>query len=340
VDVNRLRALLIAAVTVAVAVLPAQPAVADPPDTVPPGAPGRPVVTEISYTGATMTWAPATDDRGVVEYGIWQRTPDRGDMFYNATRTTSFRFGGLQPGTTYTFFVRASDGSNYGPASPPVTFQTLVAPVESQPPSRPGTPVVTAITPTSAVLTWAPSTDNVAVIRYLIYRLSGTTPVLFTYAYGTPTGQLNYLVPDRDYAFVVVAEDPAGNRSAPSDAVRLRPPPDPAAACRVAFAGPTPTMPNMYRVAVTYTGTAAVMHWSVRMPLPAGTTVAWTWSAGFEQTPGQVTFWYDGWADVLSPGETINLDMALTGPGRPDTSQVRLNGAACDQGVLQVVGTT
>jgi hypothetical protein len=85
----------------------------------------------------------------------------------------------------------------------------------------------------------------------------------------------------------------------------------------------------MYRVAVTYTGTSAAMRWSVRMPLPAGTTVAWSWSAAFEQAAGQVTFWYEGWADTLVPGETINLDAALTGPGRPDTAAVRLNGAPC-----------
>lgn len=324
-DLTRLCVLVVVAATV---LLPARPAAADPPDTVPPGPPGRPVVTEITYTGATMTWAPATDDRGVVEYGIWQRTPDRGDMFYNATRATTFRFGGLAPGTTYTFFVRASDTSNSGPASPPVTFQTPVAPVESQPPSRPGAPAVTALTPTGAVLTWAPATDNVAVIRYLIYRLSGANRVLFTYAYAA-TGQLNFLVPDLDYAFVVVAEDPAGNRSEPSDVVRLRPPPAPAAACRVAFAGPTPGMPTMYRVAVTYTGTAATMHWSVRLALPAGTTVASSWSAAFAQTGGEVTFWYEGWADTLIPGETINLDMSLSGPGRPNTTAVRLNGAPC-----------
>ncbi|GAA4712434.1 fibronectin type III domain-containing protein [Phytohabitans rumicis] len=326
---SRVCRIAVAVVAATVVLLPGQVAAADPPDTVPPGPPGRPVITGITYTGATMTWAPATDDRGVItEYAIWQRTPDRGDMLYNVARTTSFRFGGLTPGTSYTFFLRASDGQNYGAASEPVTFRTLTAPVESQPPSRPGTPVVTALTPTSAELRWAPSTDNVAVIRYLIYRVFGTQQTLFSYGYEDATGRLNVLVPDLDYTVVVVAEDPAGNRSAPSAPLRLRTPPDPAAACRVAFAGPTPGMPSTYRLAVTYTGPGR-MHWSVRFTLPAGTVVAWSWSAGWQQVGDQVVFWYEGWADSLAPGETLTLDMALTGPGRPDPATVRLNGAAC-----------
>ncbi|MEH1124390.1 fibronectin type III domain-containing protein [Micromonospora sp. CPCC 206061] len=315
-----------------VAILPAQPAAADSPDTAPPGPPGRPTVTDITYTDATMTWAPAVDDRGVVQYGIWRRTPDRGDMFYNATSATTFRFGGLTPGTSYTFFVVASDERNNGPASPAVTFQTRTAPAESEPPNQPGTPTVTAISPATAELAWTPSTDNVAVIRYLVYRLSGTTRTLFTYADAAANVRLQFLVPDRDYAFVVVAEDPAGNRSEASGTVRLRPPPDPAAACRVASAGPSPAMPGMHRVAVTYTGAAAVMRWSVRLVLPAGTTISWAWSA-WEQDGGEVVFWYEGWADTLTPGETINLDMALTGPGLPDPASVRLNGATCDRQV-------
>lgn len=328
---TRLLGIAVAALA-AVAIVPGRPAAAVPADlvdTVPPGPPGPPVVTEIGYTGATMSWAPATDDSGVItEYGIWRRTPDRGDMFYNATSAPSFRFGGLTPGTTYTFFVRASDGHNTGPASAPVTFQTLTAPAESQPPSQPGTPTVTAIEPTGATLSWTPATDNVAVTRYLIYRLAGTTRLLFAYAY-EPNVRLNFLVPDREYMFVVVAEDPAGNRSEPSGPLRLRPPPDPAATCRLAFAGPNPVLPGEYRVAVTYTGATAVMHWSVRFTLPAGTTVTQSWSAGWEQAADQVTFWYDGWADVLTPGETITLDMVLAGPGSPDPASLRLNGAAC-----------
>lgn len=315
----------VAAAMVVLAALPAT--VDDPPDTSPPGPPGRPVITDVTYTGATMTWAPAADDRGVVQYGIWQRTPDRGDMFYNATSATTFRFGGLTPGTAYTFFVVASDSRNNGPASPAVTFQTRTAPAESQPPSRPGAPTVTAITPTTAELAWAPSTDNVAVIRYLVYRVSGATRTLFAYGDASATTRLQYLVPDRDYALVVVAEDPAGNRSEASSAVRLRPPPDPTASCRVAFSGPNPTMPGTRRLAVTYTGAAAVMHWSVRFALPAGTTVNWSWSAAWEQAADEVVFWYEGWADMLTPGETLNLDMSVTGTGSP--SGVRLNGVPC-----------
>jgi endoglucanase len=319
----------LAVVTLAiVAILPARPAAADTPDTVPPGPPGRPAVTDITYTDATMTWAPAVDDRGVVQYGIWRRTPDRGDMFYNATSATTFRFGGLTPGTSYTFFVVASDGRNNGPASPTVTFQTRTAPVESQPPSRPGTPTVTAISPTTAELAWTPSTDNVAVIRYLVYRVSGSTRTLLTYGDASATTRLQFLVPDRDYTLVVVAEDPAGNRSEASAALRLRPPPDPAATCRVASTGPSPGAPGMHRVAVTYTGASATMHWSVRLALPAGTTITWSWTA-WEQTGGEVIFWYEGWADTLTPGETINIDMALTGPGRPDPASARLNGVPC-----------
>ncbi|MEV0619758.1 glycoside hydrolase family 9 protein [Nonomuraea sp. NPDC050404] len=79
-------------------------------------------------------------------------------------------------------------------------------------PGKPGKPAVSAITGSSAKLSWTASTDNVGVTGYDVYL--GSTKV------GTATTNsfdLSGLTPATDYAAHVVARDAAGNTSAQSD---------------------------------------------------------------------------------------------------------------------------
>lgn len=81
---------------------------------------------------------------------------------------------------------------------------------DNQPPSRPGVPVAVSRTPTSVTLTWAPSTDNLGVVRYQVdtLNLNSTRSVAST----TNSVTFTKLVPG-GYVFAVTAFDAAGNQS-------------------------------------------------------------------------------------------------------------------------------
>ncbi|GAA3415805.1 hypothetical protein GCM10018952_41670 [Streptosporangium vulgare] len=139
----------------------------EPADTVAPSRPGKPAVSAITATGATLTWTASTDNVGVSGYDVYQGTTKV------ATATgTSHTLTGLTPATAYTVSVVAKDAAgNSSTASESTTFTTTTAPEEDTvAPSRPGKPAVSAITATGATLTWTASTDNVGVSGYDVYQ--------------------------------------------------------------------------------------------------------------------------------------------------------------------------
>ncbi len=84
-----------------------------------PGAPTQPgsfVVTTSSQTSLSTQWSPSTDDVGVTGYRLFLNGSPVG-----TTTTTSFTYGGLSCGTTYTLGVEAFDGSDN---TSPRTLQT------------------------------------------------------------------------------------------------------------------------------------------------------------------------------------------------------------------------
>lgn len=119
---------LIAKVTTAVAVA-ATPALAPVPahaaDLIPLPPPGKPVVSGLTSTGATLTWAPSAGP--VFRYSMKQLV-DGQWQGYASMPSTTYTLGGLTPGKQYTFAVysAALPGSGYtlSPLSEPVTFTT------------------------------------------------------------------------------------------------------------------------------------------------------------------------------------------------------------------------
>jgi hypothetical protein len=108
------------AAILAVAVAPMSPArAADP---VPLPAPGKPVVSNLTATGATLTWAHSAGP--VFRYSM-RRLVDGAWQGYASMPSNTFTLAGLVPGETYTFAVQshALPGSGYtsSPLSEPVT---------------------------------------------------------------------------------------------------------------------------------------------------------------------------------------------------------------------------
>lgn len=91
-----------------------------PPDTTPPGAPGVPSFTNLTYQSATANWIAATDNIAIASYeyrlngGAWQ----------NIGLVTTKALSGLTSSTLYTFEVRALDGAYNAGATSSNTFTT------------------------------------------------------------------------------------------------------------------------------------------------------------------------------------------------------------------------
>ncbi|MFD4737550.1 glycosyl hydrolase family 18 protein [Streptomyces virginiae] len=90
------------------------------PGDTPPTAPGTPTASNIADTSLTLTWTPATDDKGVKNYDVY-----RGSSKIATVTGTGYADSGLTKGTTYTYSVTARDTIDQtGPSSGSTTVTT------------------------------------------------------------------------------------------------------------------------------------------------------------------------------------------------------------------------
>jgi len=97
---------------------------AGPPDTEAPTDPSNLAASNVSDTGATLTWTAATDNVAVARYLI---SIDGNQV--GTSGTTSFNVTGLSPTTQYTASIVAQDAAGNVSCSISTTFTTLVAQV-------------------------------------------------------------------------------------------------------------------------------------------------------------------------------------------------------------------
>src|SRR5438094_8839790 len=97
-------------------------------DTTPPVWPSGSRITALSITSSSLyiSWTPATDDSGTVNYKVYE------DGAWNGMYTMSTSFGRqyLAPNTTITFQITAVDPSTNSRTGPSAAFTT--APAECQ----------------------------------------------------------------------------------------------------------------------------------------------------------------------------------------------------------------
>jgi chitodextrinase len=171
-------------------------------DTTPPSAPTSLTPTGSTPTSVSLFWGVALDNVGVAGYGVYI-----GASRVATTTSTSFTVSGLTCATSYTFAVDAVDAA--GNRSALATLSATTSPCgDATAPSVPTGLVATAETPTSISVAWTPSTDNVGVIGYRLYRNGGQVG---------STGGANYSFPSltcgTSYTLGVAAYDAAGNVS-------------------------------------------------------------------------------------------------------------------------------
>lgn len=185
------------------------------PDTQAPAAPAGLAASNITSTSLTLNWTASSDNVAVTGYDVYQNS-----VKINAAPVTSTTFNvtGLSQASTYSFFIKAFDGSGNVSASSN-TINVTTADVQA--PGAPTGLLSSNLTSTSVTLNWTASTDNVGVTGYDIYRnsvkINGT--IVTTTSYNV-TG----LTPSTAYSFFVQARDAAGNISANSTTVNVTTP--------------------------------------------------------------------------------------------------------------------
>jgi chitin-binding protein len=184
-----------------------------PADTTSPTAPSGLSASNVGTTSATLTWSGSTDNVGVTGYKIYNGSTLLTTVPSSPTTRT---LTGLTSSTSYAFKVTAVDAAgNESASSNTVSVTTGQIAVDTQAPSAPpGLHIMGAPTSASMMLMWSPSTDNVGVAGYRIYR--GTTLVATVGASATDY-TVTGLTASTTYAFSVVAFDAAGNTSASSN---------------------------------------------------------------------------------------------------------------------------
>ncbi|NRQ33384.1 hypothetical protein HII36_16235 [Nonomuraea sp. NN258] len=357
-------ALLLAAPTIspvgeaaALAAAPAKDLAHAAADELPPSRPTGlrpcPVPLAANPTGyASICWNPSSDNVGIARYDLYRLTVD-GFVHASSTTGTVGGFSG-ELHRMYTMYVVAVDPA--GNVSRPSVLISVPAtlgmsptstptfdPGDRQPPTKPGGLREPCLQDYRGVsFCWDPSSDNVAVTAYDVYRETETTylkvgtilpPVLHFAESGLVTGHR--------YTYVVVARDEAGNLSTPSDPLSalsregLPSPtvsPTPGVSCAVSYRAPTWGSRLYAEITVRNTGTAAVDGWSLTVAYPESATLRLTsgWAADWTQAGTRLTGTNKGWNKVIRAGSATQVGFAATYSGSaPAPVSFALNGTSC-----------
>jgi hypothetical protein len=165
----------------------------------------------IGSTAISLTWDQAYDNVGVGGYNVYRN----GALIASTSQTTLFD-AGLQLGVQYCYAVSSCDLS--GNRSAKSTALCLTTQTDLVAPSVPAHLSAASIALTESTLSWDPSTDNLAVAGYKVYRDGAYIASVTT----TWTRDSN-LAPYTQYCYTIAAYDLDGNLSAMSNTACVTP---------------------------------------------------------------------------------------------------------------------
>ncbi|NER16283.1 ThuA domain-containing protein [Spongiivirga citrea] len=176
-----------------------------------PSTPENLTATNITLTGASLSWDASTDNVAVAGYKIYQD----GTEIQQATNTT-YEITDLNPATSYTFEVSAVDSSNNESDRSNSVSITTESSTDTEVPSTPENLAATNTTVTGTSLSWDTSTDNEAVVGYKIYQ-DGTEIQQVT----DTTYEVTNLNAETSYTFEISAIDSSNNESDKSNPLTI-----------------------------------------------------------------------------------------------------------------------
>jgi len=283
--------------------------VTPPTDTQPPSVPGAPSVT-VTASSVTLSWAGSNDNVGVSGYDIFRAPGSSGGTFASVgtSSTTTFTNSGLASNSTFRYQVRARDAAgNASGFTSPVVATTSGNTGDTQSPTVPGTPIASGLTASSVNLSWSPSSDNVAVTGYDIFRATGASGGTFASVGTSPTASFanTGLTANTIYRYQVRARDAAGNASGFSGSVTVT-----TANGGGGGGGCAATLTTQSQwsngyviqpVRVTNTGTSNISGWTVTFTLPASHAITGSWNATLTISGQTVTARGGGNNSALAP---------------------------------------
>lgn len=249
-----------------------------PPDTTRPSVPRDLSATSVDEV-AELTWSASTDDVGVVGYQVHRQDPDGTTSQIATVAGTAFTDPGVVVGESYSYHLRAYDAAgnvSWRSGSVSVTITTGV--VDTQRPSVP-TDLVVASVDGTASLVWSPSTDDVGVAGYQVFRnnpdgtqvhLGDTTTTAYTDATVTA---------GETYSYFLKAYDAAGNVSWRNGYVSVViVPPDASSSCAFTRDGTSVTVTWEFsfvpdEVVIQRSVDASRFYWRGRVPAVDGSFV-------------------------------------------------------------------
>ena len=199
-----------------------------------------------SKTTVQLSWKPSVDNVAVLQYKVY-----RNSVQVTSTKELQFKDEGLDPSTIYTYTIVAEDVfGNVSLQSEPQNSKTgdSTSVLDTESPSLPTGLAVSLISAGQANLFWKPSTDNIGVAGYRIYR-NGTYLTSVT----TPPYSDFGVVAGESYRYRVVAYDSRGNTSEESGEAQIS----------VAGAGGDSILPPS-EISVEKNGTNIVLRWNDR----------------------------------------------------------------------------
>ena len=234
------------------------------------------------------------------------------------------------PGTGITTAPSGSAGSQ---TIAPYTAEVITLQPGSAvtPPTTPGTPTASAVTSTSASLSWAASTSSTGIAGYDVVQVNGGTEKVVA-SPTTNAATITGLTPSTAYTFAVYAKDVAGNRSARSGTVTVTTSAgnQPPGGCGVTY---TPNVwPGGFTANVTLknTGTSAWSNWTATFSFPGDERVTNAWNATVTQNGATMTANNLSYNGNVAPGAsaTFGVQGTWSASSAPPTA-FAVNGNAC-----------
>jgi hypothetical protein len=309
---------------------------------------GIQMLSDVGRPGDLMVNA-GTDQPLIAAHAVRQANGDLAVMLVNKDPNTAYsvnlHYNGYLPSTAtptvYTYgdeagaITSATTGTSASQTLPPYSIETIVlTPAANQfgSLSAPGTPSVSAITGTSATLTWGASTGG-QVVRYEIEEQYGTTSDRLAESTSNSV-TLQNLVPNTVYTLNVLATDQSGKLSEPSDPITFSTTSPASSTCAVNYQI-TNSWGNGFVASVTLTdtGPSAIDGWSLTFTFPDTTeTMSNGWNATWTESGQNVEATSQTWNAQLAPnaGNSQNIGFvgANNGAYRSPTA-ISLNGTVC-----------
>lgn len=171
----------------------------------PPVTPSNLRVTATDLNSISLAWDPVS---GATAYQVMV-----GSSLTGVGAQTTRTFGGLNPGTAYSFAVRASNSAGYSPWSPSLVASTITDSVAPTVPTVSGF----ALSPGVLRLSWSESVDDLSYVGYNVYVDDAPARSMLPIGSSPRTVEIHNLRATRTYAFTVRAYDTSGNFSEPSE---------------------------------------------------------------------------------------------------------------------------